>query len=52
MTQAPDLYDAVADLMASRSRWHPVDVINKGFGVTADDFDTMLNFVADLPSGG
>lgn len=50
MAQAPDLNDAVADVMASRSTWHTDDVINDQFGVTADECDTILKFVAAFPS--
>jgi hypothetical protein len=50
MDQAPDLNDAVARLKAFREPWNSGDVIDEQPGVTADDIDTILNFVADIPS--
>ena len=50
MAQTPDLNDAVARLKAFRSTWNPGDVIDEESGVTADDFDVILSFVADFPS--
>jgi hypothetical protein len=45
-----DLNEAVAPLKAFRSTWNPGDVIDEESGVTADDIDTILSFMADFPS--
>jgi hypothetical protein len=50
MDQAPDLNDAVARVKAFRAFWNPGDVIDEQSGMTADDLDTILSFVADFPS--
>ncbi len=50
MDQAPDLNDAVARLKAFRSTWNSGDAIDEESGLTADDIDTILSFVADFPS--
>jgi hypothetical protein len=50
MNEAPDLNDAVARLKALRSTWNPGDVIDEESGLTADDLDVILSFVADFPS--
>ena len=50
MAQIPDLNDAVARLKAFRSTWNQGDVIDEESGVTADDLDVILSFVADFPS--
>jgi hypothetical protein len=48
--QAPDLNDAVARVKAFLASWNPGDVIDEQSGMTTDDLDTILSFVADFPS--
>jgi hypothetical protein len=50
MDQAPDLNDAVARVKAFLASWNPGDVIDEQSGMTTDDLDTILSFVADFPS--
>jgi hypothetical protein len=50
MDQAPDLNDAVARVKAFLASWNPGDVIDDQSGMTTDDLDTILSFVADFPS--
>jgi hypothetical protein len=50
MDHAPDLNDAVARLKAFRDSWNEGDQIDEESGLTADDLDTILSFVADFPS--
>jgi hypothetical protein len=35
---------------AFRASWNPDDVIGEESGMTTDDLDTILSFVADFPS--
>ena len=50
MDQAPDLNEAVARLKAFRATWNAGEAIDEESGLTADDIDTILSFVADFPS--
>jgi hypothetical protein len=50
MAKAPDLNDAVARLKAFRLTWNEGDQIDDESGLTADDVDTILSFVADFPT--
>jgi hypothetical protein len=52
MGQTPDFNDAVAHLRAYRSAWNTGDGIDEYNGVTTDDLDTSVSFVADFSSNG
>jgi hypothetical protein len=48
MDRAPDLNDAVARVKAFLASWNPGDTIDEQSGMTTDDLNTILSFVADF----
>lgn len=49
MPKTPDLNDAVARLKAFRSTWSEGNQIDDESGLTADNVDAIVSFVADFP---
>jgi hypothetical protein len=50
MERAPDLKDAVSRLREFRWSRNEGEIIDELSGLTTDDVDAILSFVADFPS--
>jgi hypothetical protein len=50
MERAPDLEDAVSRLREFRWSRNEGEIIDELSGLTTDDVDAILSFVADFPS--